>query len=287
MIFYIIVVFAVIIIAGFSILIIDLFFPKVTTYSIQENKLKDDLSVIVLSDLHGRRILMGQNKSIKKIKNCKPDFIVLAGDMITTREINNYASTADYLVELSKIAPVYYGMGNHEQRTFPVSSKYYKNGKNYFDHLKTYNNINILNNTSAVYWHKNNPIVIYGLTLPDEFYKKRDRKSFIEPELSDYICKPKEESFRFLIAHHPKYMKHYLTWGADYIFCGHYHGGIVRIPIVGGLISPEFHLLPDYSGGHYTFQNQHGIVSRGMGTHTFPIRFFNRSQMIHLKLIVE
>lgn len=277
-------IFLALILASLIVVYIDLFFPKVTSYNFKENKVESTISFVVLSDLHGRKGLMSENKSLQKIRECRPDFILLAGDMITTRQTVNYEDTISYLDHLSKIAPVFYGLGNHEQKAMVPSSKYYPEGQYYFNKLKEKSNITVLDNVSIDFESNGTLVQIHGLTLPQRFFIKNPKVIQEEPNLNDFLSQKDSQNLNILLAHHPKYMKEYVKWGADYIFCGHYHGGIVRLPFLGGVISPEFQLFPKYSGGHYLFNEQHGIVSRGIGIHTFPIRFLNRSQIIHVKL---
>ena len=57
------------------------------------------------------------------------------------------------------------------------------------------------------------------------------------------------------------------TWG-DLVLAGHNHGGIVKIPVIGPLYSPEAGLLPG-RGGHYIYgryevQGRPLIISSGL-----------------------
>ncbi len=78
-------------------------------------------------------------------------------------------------------------------------------------------------------------------------------------------------------------MKAYLSWGADLVLSGHLHGGIVRIPGFRGVISPGFELFPKYSGGCCREGSQTAVVSRGLGSHTIPVRLFNEAELIVLE----
>ena len=61
---------------------------------------------------------------------------------------------------------------------------------------------------------------------------------------------------------------------------GHVHGGIARVPIWGkGVLSPALRLFPKYDGGIFREGNAVMILSRGMGTHTIPIRVFNPAEL--------
>ena len=77
-----------------------------------------------------------------------------------------------------------------------------------------------------------------------------------------------------------EYAKEYADWGADLTLCGHNHGGLIRIPGVGSLISPQFQWFPKYDAGSFEFDGKKVIVSRGLGTHTFHIRIFNRAELV-------
>ena len=71
-----------------------------------------------------------------------------------------------------------------------------------------------------------------------------------------------------LLAHNPKYGDVYFEWGADFIFSGHYHGGILRFNEHHGLTCPQYLLFPPYCCGDFHRQEQHMIVSAGLGEHT-------------------
>ena len=82
------------------------------------------------------------------------------------------------------------------------------------------------------------------------------------------------------MAHNPAYMDAYLEWGADMILSGHLHGGLVRVPVLGGIVTPQGFLFPKYSGEMTKVGDQTVIVSRGLGTHTLNIRFFNTPELV-------
>ena len=71
-------------------------------------------------------------------------------------------------------------------------------------------------------------------------------------------------------------MEAYKEWGSDLILSGHLHGGCVRLPGIGGVITPQAFLFPKYSGEMTVEREQTIIVSKGLGTHTFNVRLFNQ-----------
>ena len=90
--------------------------------------------------------------------------------------------------------------------------------------------------------------------------------------------------FQILMAHNPEYFRTYRRWGADLVLSGHVHGGIVRLPFFGGVISPRVRLFPQYDGGHFTKENKDLIVSRGLGSHTIPFRLWNPGELVEIEL---
>ena len=65
---------------------------------------------------------------------------------------------------------------------------------------------------------------------------------------------------------------------------GHVHGGFMRLPILGGVLTPAFKLFPKYDGGEFREGTATMILSRGLGTHTLPIRIFNPGELVVIHL---
>ena len=110
-----------------------------------------------------------------------------------------------------------------------------------------------------------------------------ERKNFRQKK-SQTVSENTGDDYQILLAHHPGYMKEYLAYGADLILGGHYHGCVVQLPGIGGVISTNFTLFPKYSGGIYQEGEQTAVVSRGLGTHSVPLRLWNWPELIVLEL---
>ena len=123
-------------------------------------------------------------------------------------------------------------------------------------------------------------MVISGLELPLSYYKKGVDTPLAPDELSNCLPEPDSRHYQILLAHTPKYVPEYLSWGADLSLSGHYHGGLVCIPGIGSIISPQFELFPGHSFGRFDADGRTALVSRGMGTHTLHVRIFNRSELL-------
>ena len=75
--------------------------------------------------------------------------------------------------------------------------------------------------------------------------------------------------------------------GADLILSGHLHGGLVRCPGIGAVVTPQGFLFPKYSGEMRREGEQTIVVSRGLGSHTINIRLFNMPEVIAIEVCVR
>ena len=77
------------------------------------------------------------------------------------------------------------------------------------------------------------------------------------------------------------FFKEYADWGADLTLSGHFHGGTIRLPLIGGVMTPQFQFFFPWCAGQ--FEGEHGrklIVGRGLGTHSVNIRFNDKPQVV-------
>ena len=87
------------------------------TYRIVSPKLRKGCRGVMLSDLHNKEYGEHNRKLVRAIEEQKPDFILIAGDMVTANKQKTQTRVPlDLLRQLTKRYPVYYGMGNHEYR---------------------------------------------------------------------------------------------------------------------------------------------------------------------------
>ena len=99
-------------------------YKESTGYVVKEvnftsNKIKkENIKIAFLSDLHNTQ--HGEKNCLlyDDIEKYNPDFIIFAGDMVTShmeRDYSGYQPTLDFIEKLAKKWPVYYGIGNHEE----------------------------------------------------------------------------------------------------------------------------------------------------------------------------
>lgn len=260
---------------------------EVTKYVVENKKVPkefDGYNIVQISDLHSK--LFGENnkKLIQKIKSLNPDIVVVTGDLIDG-ENNNYNVALDFMKEISKLYRVYYIIGNHEQKS--LIKKYKDEYKDYFNKLHQIDFVNLDNNKVEIVKGDSN-INLYGLTVPYSCYKylfdNQETTSIDIDFLEEKLGKVDREQFNILLAHTPFYFDEYEKWGADLTLCGHVHGGIVRLPLVGGLLSPDRKFFPKYDLGEYTKNKSTMIVSKGLGGSKVLIRINCKPEIVNIKL---
>lgn len=258
---------------------------RVTKYRICSQKLngiKREKKIIFLSDLHNRMYGEENERLLESIRNQHPDLILIGGDMLVRKDGNSYDKTVHFLAKLPGICPVYCANGNHEQKLKELPDKYEQSYEEYKKAL-TASGIHMLENASETVKLEEVPVKLSGLEIPLGAYARFGRKELSLKEITDRIGEHGDD-YQILLAHHPGYMKEYLAYGADLILGGHYHGCVVQLPGIGGVISTNFTLFPKYSGGIYQEGEQTAVVSRGLGTHSVPLRLWNWPELIVLEL---
>lgn len=233
-----------------------------------------DICAVQISDLHRRRFGMGNSFLCSQIRREHPDIIMITGDIVS-RTCQDFRSTEAMLKTLCEIAPVFMIEGNHEQ-SLPPGEK-----EKYYDMLRRSDVILLKNNYSDITVGERK-IRIYGLCEPYSTYKKNDgyrKLDRVSAEELDLYLGRRPETETWLMAHNPLHGREYAKWGADAVFSGHVHGGVVRI-MGKGLLSPERKLMPEFTKGIYTIGNTKLLVSAGLG----KIRVMNPPEIVVYKL---
>lgn len=232
----------------------------------------DGLRLLLLTDLHDQSFGKGNSRLIKKIENSRADALLVVGDALNCRHGYSLKNADALLLELSKKYLIYYVEGNHERRLKERLPDVYINYKNKLKNSK----VIFLDNTYRIF----RGIRLTGLSVScKEYYNRFDEKTVFE-----LLGKADSSFFNILLAHTPVEFESYCKWGADLCFCGHIHGGLLRIPFIGGFISPGMRLFPKYDAGKYSIGDKKMIVSRGAGGHTFKLRYFNPPELLTVTL---
>ncbi len=242
----------------------------VTKYHIRNKKVPKQLDgkkCILISDLHNSCFGTSNQRLIDRIKEINPDFILIAGDSVNG--IKNCDTAIAFLKTISKEYKCFAADGNHE-----LQLKLYLK-----DEYEIYNKTGIINLEND-FKDYGDFCRVYGLNIDISYYKRMHQPQFSANYLTRCLGICDDKYYNILVAHNPQYIDYYAKAGYNFIVCGHFHGGFVRLPFIGGLITPQLKLFPKYSGGHYTVEGQDVVVSRGLGSHTLRFRIFNTPELI-------
>lgn len=224
----------------------------------------DNTRLVVLSDLHNREFGPDNRELIGQIAALKPDLIIMAGDMVNAWD-DNLDVILNLCEDLLEIAPVYYGPGNHENHLF------YEKGSD-LENLLLERGVHVLVNRAEKVTVNKTPFLIGGLTTAVDGYEEYGAEFIREYE--------KSKDFKLLIAHYPSlYYEALADTQIDLGICGHFHGGVVRLPFLGGMYHGDTGFFPKYSGGMYRLPNSTIFVSRGMQDHSGFPRINNRPEL--------
>jgi len=249
-------------------------------YTISTDKIDREYTFALLADLHNRSYGMDNAKLIEAVDGVRPDIILTAGDMLTAKPRKSYQTALGFMKKIGEKYPVYYGIGNHEYRMKLYREDYGDTFEQYTGALKEAG-IHVLDNESL----ETDEFIITGVSI-DRRYYKRFQKTVMKKEcLTDTLGETSRDKYHILLAHNPEYFEEYADWGPDLVVSGHVHGGIMRLPVLGGVISPKLVLFPKYDGGLFAKNATTMILSRGLGMHTLPIRIFNPGELVVIHLL--
>ena len=265
----------------------EIFTYKITHYEVCSDKLNGlsvEKKIVFLTDLHNKIYGKDNEKLLSSIRGIQPELILVGGDMVVGKANASEENTCAFIKKLTEIAPVYYANGNHEYRMKIYKEQFGDRILKYKSELES-SGVVFLENSSIDVILDEKKVQLTGLEVPREYYKKFHKIEMSDEALGELIGNANGDFFQILLAHNPVYMDTYKKWGADLVLSGHLHGGVVRIPGFRGVITPQFRLFPKYSGEFRSEDDTAIIVSKGLGTHTFHIRFLNPAEVVvvHIK----
>lgn len=246
--------------------------------------LSKECRFVLLSDLHNKVYGTKNDKVIEAIRRINPDFIVLAGDLVTSQLREDMTPGIELLRTLRQDYRIYYGLGNHESKMRQRPDQF---GDKYDRLIRAVSgkNVSVLKN-EAVFLPEYN-LKITGLDLDLNYFAHFKIQKMKPGYLQETLPECEKEKCNILIAHNPDYFAEYAQWGADLVLSGHVHGGIMRLPLLGGVIAPSYKIFPEYDGGVFRTGSAAMLLGRGMGSHTIPLRFFNPAELYDVQLKIK
>lgn len=244
---------------------------EISRYEVASQKLPesfDGFKIVQLSDLHGAEFGEDGMELVEKVGSLEPDMIALTGDFVTDE--SDLAAVEKLAARLVKLCPVYFVSGNHE-----FGSGLAVKVRNILERA----GVKYLSNEYLTISRGEDEILLGGVEDPLAY------ADMLSPdELAQKMNDAAPDAFKILLGHRNYWMTEYPELPVDLIFCGHAHGGLIRIPGVGGLIGTDRRLFPDFDAGEYNNGRYTLIVSRGLGNSVSIPRIFNRPEIVCVEL---
>lgn len=209
----------------------------------------DGMKIVQISDIHYGTTINESNlkKMVNKVNQLKPDIIVFTGDLVAKGINPTDKIKAEITVNLSKLkAPIgKYAIASNEDLE-----------SDSFSDLITNSGFTLLNNEAKlIYNNDDEPIELVGISNINS-----------KIELID--------NYKIALIHKPDDFDNIKNDNYNIVMAGHNHGGIIRLPFLGGLINVEG--AKKYHNDYYEIDNTKLYVSSGLGTSNINFRMFNQ-----------
>lgn len=231
-------------------------------------KLTAPVRVVLLTDLHGAKYGRDYEKLVSAVRAQAPDFIAMAGDFVNDGSPADIARLGGLIGQLSDIAPVYFSKGNTENDCADAAD---------LAALETAG-ARVLDDDYADVELNGQSLRIGGM-YAYAFFDYSD-PSALEGNAAYGFLTDFTDTDRttVLLCHRPDSFIFYDSaqhWGIDLILCGHTHGGLIRLPLIGSLYLPDQGFFPKYDKGLYDFGGSHMAISAGLAGHNGIPRFYD------------
>lgn len=250
----------------------------VTNYSFVSEKVPpslDGYKIAVVADVQSLDYTSAKPEIENKLAEIKPDLIALVGDIYDINVDVTKGKGLTFFENIAEIAPCVYVTGNHEAY-YSISEMDYL--------MSECRRIGIICPEGGVYQvaAEDGKIYVTGLDDPRQLTGEY-LKGYFDEKLGGAKDK---NSLSILLFHRTDLLDMLSGYGFDLILSGHIHGGQIRLPFIGGLMSPD-HMtwFPKYSAGRYDLDGgTEAIVSRGIGNTKNIPRVFNSPEIVVVTL---
>ena len=231
---------------------------------VQSDKVESDIRIAQVTDFHSNhRIDIA--KLNEGIREFDPHIIALTGDLVDhkTEDLSTALSLVESLESIG--VPIYFVEGNHE-----IANRH---RVELLEELSERGVITLRNNGLEADVG-GRPVHIYGA----EFYVE-------EADYQDLLEKVDGKALNILLSHSPVRPSWYADGRVDLILSGHTHGGQIRLPFIGGLVSPGQGFFPQYDKGLMELPEGTLLhIDSGIGNSVLPIRIMNPVQYTQLTI---
>lgn len=181
----------------------------------------DGFRILLISDTHGR-YMFNRDTVLRLVAEAEPDIIAYTGDAVNDGR-DSVDDAAVFVAALCQIAPVYYVPGNHEYASLSDIQLFREFGQM---------GAVVLRDSKTVIERDGAHITIVGADDMNGYGGIRPLSESLAGAL------PSDGECSVLLCHRYDMAGQAAELGFSLMLAGHAHGGLVRLPLVGGLIGP-------------------------------------------------
>lgn len=277
-------------------------------YSFCSSRIRKPHRFVFLSDLHEVEFGKDNQRLLQAIEREQPEFLLIGGDFIRCHKVRPWSGhqhkdsvevSCRFLEAVRDRYPVYYAIGNHEQRLREKAGIVRcTNGAKYDTYIQdmaradyarleeALKGVHVLDDDCVTL----DELELSGLTLDLSYFRNRlthPRKPLREEEIRAKVGTPDRTKFSIMLLHTPMYGHEALRHGEDLVLSGHYHGGTIRIPGIGALMTPQFQFFVRECAGLFRDGKGALLINRGLGTHSINIRINDKPEISVITLLPE
>lgn len=253
---------------------------KTTEYTAAVRGLTAPVRAVVLSDLHSREYGKDNAALLARVAQQQPDAIFCVGDFIDSDAAPAQLQQLYQLLRrLGEIAPVFFSPGNHEIAYME------SHGSELLDAVAA--------TGATVLYDRWVQTTLGGADVriggSCGHFRDINRSAKLDYAMEETIGAADVPGI--VLLHMPESLlldDARERWTGQVFLSGHTHGGVIRIPLIGGLVAPTQGLFPKYDQGKFTVDGRMTlIITSGLAGYACVPRVCNRPEVCMVDLIPE
>lgn len=225
----------------------------------------DGVKIAQISDVHSADL---EGPLRAALEEAAPDLIVMTGDLVN-REDRDLSRALSLARMAAETAPAFFAPGNHE-----VDNPCWPELRDGLEEA----GVQVLEDRAVLWSLRGEGVNLMGLWDVTHDSLGWAHAQAALPERVRALRR--EGALNVLLSHRPSLLEEYGAGGADVVFCGHAHGGQVRLPLAGPVFAPDEGLFPKHTAGVYQAGETRMVVSRGLGNGTPYPRLWNGPELV-------
>jgi len=233
--------------------VVEPFRLTVTKMTLSSSGLAADappVRLLQMGDLHIERLTRRERDLLAQVAALAPDVILLTGDYLNLSYVHDKRALREaqkFLRQLGAPFGVYAVSGSPPVDPPAVVEKLFEG----------LDNVRLLRNEHVALDVRGQRFYVAGVVCSHDLAVDSGR-------LQAAVAGVPKEAFTLALYHSPDLMPEMVKVGVDLYLAGHTHGGQIRLPLYGAVLTSSVY-GKRYEMGHYQEENTHLYVARGVG----------------------